>query len=48
MSLIYPTNRLNLSTMLTTSGETIRTVGFMNGAYQLLKTALLPLGIILP
>lgn len=41
-------NRVKLSTTLTAIGETIRTVGSLNGAYQLLKTALLPLGITLP
>lgn len=41
-------NRVKLSSMLSTIGETIRVVGSMNGAYQLLKTALLPLGITLP
>lgn len=41
-------NRLKLSCMLSTIGETIRTIGSMNSVYQLFKTALLPFGIMLP
>lgn len=41
-------NRVKLTSMLTTLGETIRVMGSMNSAYQLLKTALLPFGIMMP
>lgn len=41
-------NRVKLTSMLTTVGDTIRMMGSMNSAYQLFKTALLPLGITLP
>ena len=41
-------NRIKMTSILTTVGETIRVVGSMNSAYQSLKTALLPHGITLP
>jgi hypothetical protein len=41
-------NRVKLTSMLTTIGDTIRMAGSLNSAYQLLKTAILPLGITLP
>lgn len=41
-------NRVKLTSMLTTVGDTIRLMGSMNSAYQLLKTALLPFGITMP
>lgn len=41
-------NHLKLKSALKAVGESIRLAGSMNGAYQLLKTALLPLGIMLP
>jgi hypothetical protein len=41
-------NRLKLSSLLTTIGDTIRAIGSINSVYQLFKTALLPFGITLP
>lgn len=41
-------NRIKVTSALRAIGETIRLAGSMNGAYQLLKTALLPFGIMLP
>ncbi len=41
-------NRVKLTSMLSTIGDSIRMAGSLNSAYQLLKTAILPLGITLP